>query len=130
MRYIMYCLTYFCMSKEKYPIVYTAVMCLIVKFNRKSYSYCSVIEKKIESFWCYECVYYCMWTQIFHGNYGGSSDSPGKMPLVLTCSILVTSVYKYPLTMVKLLGMYIVCLHKSVVCLKIYVPVVQLCSLF
>lgn len=32
--------------------------------------------------------------------------------------------------MVKLLGMYIVYLHKSVVCLKIYVPIVQLCSLF
>lgn len=49
---------------------------------------------------------------------------------MLTCSILATSEYKYPLTMVKLLGTYIVYLHKSVVCLKRYVPIVQLYSLF
>lgn len=51
----------------------------VARFNGKSHSYCYVIEKKIESFWCYKCVYYRICTQHFYGNYRERSDSPEGM---------------------------------------------------
>lgn len=51
----------------------------VVRFNGKSHSNCYVIEKKIESFWCYKCVYYRICTQHFYGNYRERSDSLGGM---------------------------------------------------
>lgn len=38
-----------------------------------------MIEKKIESFWCYKCVYYSICTQNFYGNYREKSDSLAEM---------------------------------------------------